>query len=321
MKLVVEQLETPADKLRRQIEEAETRVVNLKGAGREAVMLLELLDEIARDYENLSRVGIDLRPEAGRIEGIYSLLRKNKSLLLRELRPFGELAKVREERKPAESQWWWFLDEELKRERKRALTRYVWVGLMALAIVGVAVFLWQKFFKPDPTTVALYQNLNSALNHIRNGQFVEAIPYLERNMALTPAEAEWPIRLGVLTDLLGDAAQSHELFETGRRLSASEEDFLIQRSQYYLEAEAYERALPEAQRATEINPRSPMAFHALARAYAGLGRRQEALAAYEKVLELAEKGNEPIYVMAKIEMAQLLQSAEPSFAPPATAVP
>jgi len=63
----------------------------------------------------------------------------------------------------------------------------------------------------------------------------------------------------------------------------------------------------------------PMGFLLLGRSHAGLGNNREAVAAYETVLEMTEetKGEETIYVLAKIDLMQLYQMPQLDFSPPA----
>jgi tetratricopeptide (TPR) repeat protein len=301
---------TPADPLRAQIGEAETILANLKGAGPKALRLLELLDAMQDEREALAGAGLDLRPEEGRIESIQRKLRDRKAILLRELRPLGGLDKLRAGRTPAPENWWWHLDKELAAERRRLLRRYAIIAGVVAVLAGIAVVLYVRFLRPDPLTVAIYRNQNDAINAITAGKLKDAIPYIEENMRLAPEQAEWPIRLGVLEELAGDPARSQAAYEQGRKLAGDEVSFLLQRAQYYIEAGAWTPALNDAQKVAELQPQSAMAYYLQGRAYAGLGRRAEAVAAYEKTTQLAGKGQETLYVMAKLEMATLLQQID-----------
>jgi len=317
---IKDDITTPADRLRQLIGEAEIAVANLKGAGEEARKLLSILDDIDQEYDALRQTGLDLRPEEGRIAGLYGSLRKRKSTLVRELRPSGGLAHMREDHGPTEDQWWWFLDHELAQERKRAMLRYGKVALVCVIVLIVGVVVYRRFFSPDPIFLATYENLNMAVDHIMMGQYEEAIPYFEENLELAPQEAEWPIRLGVLEEIAGSSTRSAELFDRGRELSSNEAEFLLQRADSYLQVNHFEAALVDAQRVTELDPTLPMGFFLLGRSYSSLGKRPEMLAAYEKVIELTEstKGYEALYVLVKMELAQLYQSPQINSAAPAT---
>lgn len=315
---------TPADRLRQLIDEAEIAVANLKGSGEEAEKLLPILDDIDQEFNALRQTGLDLRSEEGRIAGLYGSLRKRKSILLRELRPSGGLAHMREDHRPTEDQWWWFLDHELAQERKRAMIRYGKVALVSVIVLIVSIIVYRKFFSPDPLVMATYENLNMAIDHMMMGQYEEAIPYFENNLELAPLEAEWPIRLGVLEEIAGSPIRSVELFDRGRELSSNEAEFLLQRADSYSQVNHFEAALVDAQRVTELDPTLPMGFFLLGRSYSSLGQRPEMMAAYEKVIELTEttKGYEALYVLVKMELAQLYQSPQiDSGVPAATATP
>ena len=309
-KQIMGQIETPADALRRRISEAEALVVSLKGAGPRALTLLKWLDEIERLSGELAGVGFDLRAEEGRIEAIHAGLRAKKGLLLRELRRQGGMASLREARAPTLDCWWWFLDQELAAERRRTRRRYGRIAAIAAVLLVIVGYLAWRFLRPDPLTQALYRNQSTAVNLIGSGRLAEAIPYLEQNVALAPSDPEWPIRLGVLLKLAGDSTRSENSFARGRVASIGETEFLLQRGEAYIEAGASELALADVQRAAELRPTSPLAAYLMGRAYTGMGRQQEALAAYERATQLAGKGDETIFVMAKVEMSGLLQSPE-----------
>jgi len=310
---------TPADRLRELLTEAEIVVSNLKGAGEKAVRLLQLLDEIESEQTKLSRTGIDLRPEEGRIVGLCSSLRRQKATFVCELRRGGGLAALRAQRQPAEEAWWWFLDRDLAMERKKAARRYglIALGVAILVVVGVVIF--RRFFSPDSLVVEIYSNQTTGMDEIMRGNYAAAIPYFEQNLILAPDEAEWPIRLGVLQQIAGDAGRSQVLFDLGRELSANDANFYLQRAQVYSEINSHENALQDAEKVTRLDPSLPMAFLLLGRSHAGLGHNREAIAAYETVLEMTEdsKGNETIYVLAKIDMMQLYQAPQPGYSPPA----
>jgi tetratricopeptide (TPR) repeat protein len=309
--------ETPADALRRRIGEAEVRLTNLRGAGAEALTLLHLLDDIAATHAELAAAGVDLRAETSRIETLHSTLRKKKGIALRELRAAGGLAAARAAGAPTPEQWWWFLDAAQAADRRRALRRYLTIAGVALLLGAAATFVYWRFFRPDPLTVAVYQNLFKAQQAMAAGQYAEAATRLEQNMALAPTEAEWPIRLGAARALAGDAAAAEPLFAAGRRLAPDELTFYLLRGQSYLEANAFEPARADSARATQLDPQSAAAYYYLGRALAGLNDRAGAWAAYERASQLASgsAGDQQIFVMARMEMATLAQVPGPIVSP------
>ena len=264
-KAPVTEVKTPADRLREQLGQAEILVANMKGAGEDAVRLLELLDGIDSEYTRLSHTPLDLRPEEGRITSLHSSLRRRKAIFLRELRHSGDMKSLRAERQPAGESWWWFLDRELAAERKQKARRYgaIALGLVALLIVGIVIY--RQFFRPDPLVIEVYTNQNLAMDEVMLGNYAKAIPYLERNMELEPAEAEWPIRLGVLEEIAGNTTRSQALFELGEERSESEAGFYLLRAQAYSEAGHYEQTLQDAERAVQLDASLPMGYLLLGR--------------------------------------------------------
>jgi len=272
--------------------------------------LLELLDQIEAGRAALAAAGVDVRAEEGRLAAVHGALQKKKSLLLRELRPLGGLAAQRAGRPLTPAQWWWFLDQTLAAERRRAARRYLLFAGLLLALAAAAVLLYRRFLQPDPTTLTVYRNQIDIQRLMAARDFAAAVPLLEQNVALAPADAEWPIRLGVARELMGDASAGAALFDAGRRLAASELAFHLQRAQVYIEVGEFAAGRADALRATELEGQSALAFYTLGRALAGLGERAAALAAYERASQLAQNapGSETLYVMARLEIAQLLQA-------------
>ena len=309
-KIVKHDVMTPADRLRTALTEAEIIAANMKGAGQRAVRLLDLLDDIDREYKRLSETSLDLRSEEGRIAGLHSSLPRQMAVLVRELRPLGGLARLRHDRQPARSQWWWFLDEDLAAERKRKLRKAGAVVALLIVVAAVGTVVYRTFFRPDPLVIEVYGNLTGALDEIMLGNYEKAIPFMERNLQLEPAEPEWPIRLGVLHEVAGDPLRSQGLFDRGYALSGNGAEFHLQRAQAYSDVGGHEAALRDAQRAIELDSSLPMGFFLLGRSLSNLQQWQEAIAAYEKVLELTQdsKGDETIYVLTKIELVRVYQS-------------
>lgn len=310
--LVREGPRTPADSLRRMLDEAESRAANLKGAGAEAERLLDLLDAIAAEQAHLKELGGDLRPEETRIDSLHAQVRNKKAQVLRELRAAGGIRHLREKRQPSPQAWWWYLDEELAGERRQNLKRWgIIAGVVALLLAGGAA-VFQAFFRADPLVVATTNNLSEAQSLIMEGRYAEAIPFIAANVEMDPENAEWYIRLGVLSELTGNAERAQWSYARGKELASSEGGFFEQRAGFFYEAHQYERVLEDAQEAVRLAPDSALAHLMLGRALAGLTRYNEASKAYEKALELAETTDPHLSVMVKIELGYLLQAMGPA---------
>ncbi|MGQ9517819.1 MAG: tetratricopeptide repeat protein, partial [Anaerolineae bacterium] len=98
----------------------------------------------------------------------------------------------------------------------------------------------------------------------------------------------------------------------GRQLTGDEAVFLIERSQYYNEINAFAQALADAEEAVRLDPDSAIAYLMMGRALAGLQRYPEAVTAYQQAVALAEKADPTLYVTAKVELGYLLQSLSAS---------
>lgn len=309
---------TPAERLRADLNEAENLAVNFPHAPEKARRLLELLDNIDLALVELDDTGLDLRTELARLEAVHNQVHRRKAALLRELAHLGGLSALRQGAIPAETAWWWHLDHELAEDRRHALRRYALMAAGLIVVAGIVAVIWHTFFRPDPLTLALYDNQIQAASLIQQGQFDAAIPLIEENHTLAPDEPEWGLQLGILKELTGNEADAQALFEAACPQIGSEAACLTIRGQYYLEASAAERAVAVLEPSLALDETSAMTHFLLGRTYDTLGRRAEAIQSFERAVELAGDGEETLYVTAKMELSRLLQTI-PDFSTPTPA--
>ena len=98
------------------------------------VKLLRLLDQIADELEHLDRSGLDVRAERGRFESVLNQLRSRDRALVASIG-----AEIRTQR-PLQARWWWYLDQKVAADRKRAFVRVADFGLPGLALILVFCF-------------------------------------------------------------------------------------------------------------------------------------------------------------------------------------
>ncbi len=131
-----------------------------------------------------------------------------------------------------------------------------------------------------------------ALDQGRQTPRLEAIPHLERAIALDPGFAmAYALLSGVYSNnnrTVEAPALSRKAFELRDRVSERERFFISWR--YYRDAEqAWDKALSLAQAWTSTYPREPFAFNSLGLASAAFGEHEKAVAAFREAIRLDPK--------------------------------
>ncbi len=315
---------TPADELRRLLDDAEKRAVNVRGVGADkALELLRWLDDIDALIPKLQDMGANIQPELGRWRGVQGVVKRYAGNLQRELRPLGGLSKLRAEQPepPSEDRWWWWLDvaakqNTVKRVRKGVLTI---TGIVVVLIVGA--WLFQKFFPVDPVLQESYRLQTEAEQLLFDeGDPATVLQKMEAAATLTPNELDIQSWLVVLNEKQGRLDRADAL---RKQLFGSfpPSDVYTQLAQTNLQLGNYEQSLRSAEQAIEADPDDAAAYMVAGLAAQGLGDRVSAMTYLQEASDVAERtGNAELQAIARIQLAQLLQS--PSFgAPSSTASP
>ena len=298
-----------ADDLRDLITQAELIVANLRGAGPRAATLLFLLDTIQALFGRLRKTGVDLRPEATRLETIERLLEAKDSVLVREMQRSGGLAKAREALKPASARWWWFLDLRVADRRRRQLQRAL-LGIAGLALaLGVFSLLYRYVFPPDPRRSAVLEKTSQADRALQEGDLAAATALYRQAAEIDPEDAELYVWVGVLEELQGHPEAAQEAFVGARALLNDEPRFLTSRGMVRLRVGALDQALADGQQAVAARPDDAEAHFLLGSVYEAQRDLGRAIAAFEKAASLAEQANNSaLVVMAKMRMGMILQA-------------
>ena len=309
-----------ADDLRELITQAELIVGNLRGAGPRAQTLLFLLDAIHDLLLQLDGVGIDLRAEKTRLETVERLLQTKDGILLREMCGLGGLPAAREAVKPAPGQWWWYLDRRVARRRQRQLRRILLALASIFAVFILGTFLYRRFFPPDPRRMAALEKTNQAELALQKGDLAGAVALYRQAAAITPDDPEIQVWIGVLEEQSGHSAEANQAYADAERLTGSKAGFLVARGMARLQVGALAGALADAQAATAAQPDMAEAYFLLGNVYDAQGATSEAVAAFSKAADLADKSNNAaLVVMAKTRMGMLLQ--QPPQMPRQTSTP
>ncbi len=306
-----------ADDLRELIAEAERAVANLRGAGPGAEWLLYTLDAIHELVGRLKGTGLDLRPEAVRLETVERLLQAKDTVLLRELRRVGGLAAAREAAKPAPAQWWWYLDQHLAARRTRELRRALLVVGGVAAVLVVLYGLFRIVFPPDARRIAVLERTDRAEQLVEQGDLEGAAASYREAAAIMPEDLDLHVWIGVLEEQQGRGDAAAEAYARAEALAPDRAQYLTARGTAWLRLGAADRAQSDAEAALAASPDSAEACLLLASAYEAEGDARQAVAAFGRAAELAEKaGNSSLAVVARMRLGMLLQAAPPAGATP-----
>ena len=297
--------------LRNMLRSCELSVANLKDLGAGALDLLRTLDRITEALEVLRDRGMDVRSEETRLEGIQNILRRKISLLLKELRAVGGLARAREREAPPppETHWWWHLDLVHREWQRARLQRYLKVVAIGVALVTLAVFAYRRFVPYDPIFVAKMEHTGLAERYVEDGDINAALAEYEAARAIDQSDPDILIWLGMLYERQGRSEESQEAFAEAEGLVGERAEFLVMRGFNYGRLGDVDKALADGQEAVALSPDLAQAHLVLAGAYEVGGDARRALEELEITAELAQKdGNDSLYVIAKTRQAMLMQS-------------
>ncbi len=295
--------------LRSDIRKAELAVAALstRTPAGEVIELFELLDRIAEGYEHLAELGVDLRPEATRIETVYNTLHDKARMAVRALssRDWDEL---RSRVGAGPERWWWYLDREVaarSKERLKKLVRGLLIGGVLLALMAIVYLL---FFRPDEVTRMRYDYVMQAEVALRQSDYATALEYYQKALRLAPDDPELCLMVGVMNEALGNPGEAEKHYARAESLYGGRAFFLAMRSQKYAILGWYDKCEADARAAVEADGNLPLAYCALGTAYEGQDRIPEAIRALQKCAELAhEQGQDELYVVANSRLAILLQ--------------
>jgi len=305
---------TLADGLREDLSQCEKWILQIgvgvqpklnKGSADQAsdgAKLLRLLDRVADELERLEQRGVDLRAERGRLESVLNQLRRRERALVAQMGPVMAM------QRPADARWWWYLDEQVAADRRRALKRVVGTILVGLGVLVVLYFLYDRFLAlPHPirqTNTHFFQGEQAAVE----GNLTRAIEQFETVTALDPEHAEAHLWLGVLYHSAGSPDKAMGAFEKAEILFETETEFLFQRGLIYLSVNDVFAAEQDARAAIQLAPDRPEAYFLQGSVAEQVGDLELAMVSFQRTAELAEATNQvELQATARLRLANVLQ--------------
>jgi len=302
---------TPADELRDLLTRNEKRVVNLRGQGVEALVLLRDLDRIAELWPELEASGVDLRPEQGRWETLQAQVRRYAPQVVRELRAMGGLPALRMQYHPSgEADWWWFLSERVQAQRARALARGG-ITLAAVAAIGALVYflVFHVFFPVDPDLkAALRAQAEAEAKISQQGDYLAALADFRRAAEYRPGDPDNWLRIGCVLYRLGDRAGAEQNFYRARILLADPVALRLTRAPICVQLGVNDLAEADLREVIATDPENARARYYLSSVVETRGELLEALLLVQQAAELAEsQGDTELVALARFRMGILMQ--------------
>ena len=304
---------TQISELRDLLKTLENRIARMKEIDSdEALEILPLLDQATNKLTALRDAGGAVSGEATQLESLLMQFHRKRSLFVSQAGGGAVLQNARQEYQPVEDHWWWFMDQTLANERKYSLLRWG-SGLLILGVLLVVViFVYQRFFAPDPAFQASYGLLHEAEGALMIGDYPIALDKVNQALTYSPDNADLYLMQGVIYQGLDDPKAAEASFVLARKGIDGEDAFLVERSRLYSMLNLFDLVIEDANMAIMINPDRASAYIFRGQAYEMLGDYSSAIADYEKASEVAEKiGNVQLQAVARMHLAQVLQLGLP----------
>jgi len=157
-------------------------------------------------------------------------------------------------------------------------------GLQTITWANNEVF-WRHTLEVNPRSFLAHNNLGAV--YAVAGKLPEAATQFEAALQLHPDDADCLVNLGMVRFQLGQGERAKELLERGLRMRPGDPKAHLLLGLIALQREDYQTALAHLEPLAASDARDHIARTHLAEALAGLGRRDEARALLEGVLQQA----------------------------------
>jgi len=317
---VGEQRNSPANRLRAAVEQAERSAGRLKAE--EVESFLVGLDDIVEQFQELEAGGLDLRPERTRLDSLLSRLDSHPRLITAPASSLGGLAALRHRHPPASGAWWHLDDVEA--ERRKRLVRRLLTSLGVLMTVILVIYVVLTYvFPPDPNAVLASDATGRLPELVATGKWEAADALIAKTLAhLTTDDVELLVWQSVVAQHLGRQKEADAAFARAQSLvpQSKQATFWSTVGNVRLSAGDLDGAKAAGDKALVIDPNAAQAYFLLAGVAEARGEVSQAIDYFQKTFDLAADKNPQLAVIARVRMGMLMQSAPP-VGPVTTTVP
>ena len=314
---------SPADQLREDLDEAEKLVTRVAAADVETLLLT--LDRIDSEFDRLAESGIDLRPEQSRWESLIHRINGQAAAIAGAAAKgprFPRLRKTHAIGPATEFSFWWFLDQEAARQRRRLLVRLGTILGTVLGGLVLAYWVMYTFFPPDPQDV-LYADIMYQLDQYSMEQdWPGALAVVDANLDKLPDEPDLLIWRGVLEERLEHPEIAKQNLEQAWAMLTGREVFYWNTlANRRLQVGDLDGAEPALNQALALDPDNPQTYFLMGGLAEARGDNTLAMQYYNRVFDLAEANDPQLAVIARVRVSQLMQSPNVFPTPLPTEVP
>ncbi len=277
-------------------------MVNLKAQKGKEMEIIELRDRIEEALSFYRERGAFIAPEETRLGNLDAEFRKVAPLFVKMVGAKA-LEQERAKHSPPRDRFYWWIDQIVREEKRKRVKKALSSAAIALAVLLTLYFL---LFRLPPTEKKYLDALYEAEQLIHSGNFQEALTKCEEAFSIFPDRPTPYIIAGCISEKLGKLEEAKPYFEQAQKLYDEEAEFKLEKATWYFRIGMQEASKKTLGEILKEDPENVYALNLLGAIYEEENKIVEALKAYQKVLELAEKkGLDTLIPVTKTKIAML----------------
>lgn len=309
LKTQTQKPKTRLEVLRSILKDLEKNISRLSESGAISALEIPILFDQADELINELRAkGTNISSELGQFKTLSAQLQRKKGDFIHKIGGPQKLVETRQVRKPTEEQWWWFIDILWAENKKQKTIRLLRSLLAAAILLSIGIFVYRRFFAPDPAVQASYGHQQDAENALIEGDLDIALEEVKNALKYTPEEADLYVLEGIIYESLGQEEDAEASYNFAKVFYANQENFYNRRAILYLMLGKPQRSLEDTGTALKINPESAIAYLYQGQSYEQLGEVNKAIQSYEKADNFAQQSdNIQLQAIIRINLSNAYQ--------------
>ena len=268
-----------------------------------------LFDQANDLLGELRSKGTNISSEMGQFNTLAAQFQKKKADFIHTIGGPQKLVETRQERKPSTEHWGWFVDIGLAEDNKRKTIRLVRSLVAAILLLIIGIFVYRRFFAPDPLVQASYGHQTEAENALTEGDLETALDEVKNALMYTPEQPDLYVLEGIIYEALGQEKNAEASYSSAKGFYEQPEYFYNQRAILFLMLGEPQRAMEDTETALKINPESALAYLYQGQSYEKLGEINKAIQSYEKADDLAQQvDNVQLQAIIRINLSNAYQN-------------